>query len=375
VRIGIDAGPLLTDRPGGVEVYLGELVTRMPRIGCAHEFRLYFNYTRARHGSTVERFTGGNVRARVCRIPPQATTWLHWRLGVPVDWLAGGVDVMFYPSFAVLPQRRGRAVVTIHDLIPLTHPEFCEPEHVRDFRARVPGSVARADAVIVVSDYTGQLVQEHFRVAGDRVREIPNGVHERFRPPTDGAAAARVAARYGIRTPYFLFTGTMEPRKNVCRLVEAFARARGAAADHALVLAGKAAWQARAIEETVARLGLGSRVVLPGYVAVADLPALYGAATAFLFPSLVEGFGIPPLEAMACGCPALASAIPALAEVLGEAALTVDPEDVEAIASGIERLAGDAGLRETLRGRGLRRASEFSWDRTAAETLAVLEGR
>lgn len=374
MKIGIDANPLLTDGAGGIEVYLAELVNRMPVLGARHEFRLFFNFGRGRHKAVVNRFAGSGVRARVCRVPRRIMGVLQWGAGLPVDWLVGRVDVMFYPSFVALPQRRGRIVVTVHDLIPLTHPEFCEPHHVREFERRVPPSVKRADTVIVVSSYAGRLVQERFGVPPGRIRHIPNGVHERYRPPEDPDAPASVAERYGIRGPYLLFVGTMEPRKNLVRLIEAFGRAhRKGLRDLSLVLVGKEFWGASAIRLAVGRLGARVRVLTLGYVAAADLPALYGGATAFLFPSLVEGFGIPPLEAMACGCPVLTSATPALQEVVGEAALTVDPTDVDAIAEGIGRLVEDGALRETLRSRGRRRAKEFSWDRTAAETLAALE--
>lgn len=374
MRIGVDASPLLTDRPGGIEVYLAELVTRMPRLSRGHEFRLCFNYNRPRHRQTVEHFCRHGAQARVCRIPPQIMWPMHWYLGLPVDWIYGRVDVMFYASFVALPQKRGRKVITAHDLIPLTHPEFCEPHHVQEFQARVPSSLRGADAVIVVSAYTGAVVQERFGLPADRIHCIPNGVHEKFCPPEDPEAAAAATARYGIRSPYLLFVGTLEPRKNLVRLVEAFGRAaRGAVRAHTLVLAGQPFWGDAALRAAIARLEAGVRVLLPGYVATDDLPALYGAATAFLFPSLVEGFGIPALEAMACGCPVLTSATPALREVVGDAALVVDPYDVDAMAEGIRRLVEEQDLRDTLRSRGFHRAKEFSWDRTAAETLAVLE--
>lgn len=374
MKIGIDANPLLTDGAGGIEVYLEELVRRMSRLDPRHEFRLFFNFGRGRHQGIVDRFDGPGVRPRVCRVPRRIMSVLQWHAGFPVDWLVGRVDVMFYPSFVALPQRRGRVVVTVHDLIPLTHPEFCEPHHVREFKLRVPPSVKRADTVIVVSSYTGQLVQDWFGIAPGRIRCIPNGVHERYRPPEDPGVPAAVAARYGIRGPYLLFVGTMEPRKNLVRVIEAFGcMHRKGFRDLSLVLAGKEFWGASAIRAAIERLGGQGRVLTPGYVAAEDLPALYSGATAFLFPSMVEGFGIPPLEAMACGCPVLTSATPALQEVVGDAAITVDPTDADAIAEGLCRLAEDSALRKALRSRGYCRAKEFSWDRTAAETLAALE--
>lgn len=374
MRIGVDCAFLLRQPYTGVQTYLAEMITRMPRIGRGHEFRLCFNYIHPRHRATVNRFARSGVRARVCRVPPQIMDRLYWQFGVPIDWVYGRVNVMFYPVFVGLPQRRGRTVVTVHDLFPLTHPTMYPPEEVRGFEAGVRPSVERADAILVISTYTGQVVQDRFRIPPERIHCTPMGVHERFRPPEDPEAAATVAAHYGIRRPYLLYVGTLEPRKNLPRLVEAFGRAaRGEVREHTLVLAGKPCRDEAAIRSAVARLDPNVRVMLPGYVATEDLPALYGAATAFLFPSLVEGFGIPALEAMASGCPVLTSTAPAVCEVVGGAALTVDPYEVDAIAEGIRRLVEDEGLRESLRTRGLSRAKEFSWDRTAAETLAVLE--
>lgn len=374
MRIGVDANLLLGSKPGGVESYLAELVTRMPRIRRDHEFRLYFNHFRSRHRPTVARFARDPVQARVCRIPCQILTLLQWHFGLPVDWVVGRVDVMFYPSCFVLPQRSGRVVVTVHDLIPITHPELCESDHVRNFQARVPASLARADAVVVVSAYIGMQVRERFGLPAERIHIIPNGVHERFRPLEEPMTVAAIKRKYGIWGPYLLFVGTMEPRKNLLRLIEAFRQAnRGAVRDHALVLAGKPAWGSAELQQALARVAPEARILLLEYITVDDLPALYSGATAFLFPSLAEGFGIPPVEAMSCGCPVLISDIPALREVTRGAALSVDPADVDAIAEGIRRLVEDVSMREALKARGLCLAKEFSWNRTAAETLRVLE--
>ena len=374
MRIGIDANRLLIAQTGGIEVYLAELVARLPRLGSQHEFVLYFNYTRGRHRETVHRFESKGVRVRVCRIPPRLMAPLQRHWGVPADWIVGEVNAMFYPHPVGIVQRRGRAVVTVHDLIPLTHPELCQPHHVRDFEARVRRALARADAIIVVSAYTGALIHEWFGIPADRVHRVSNGVGEAFRPHPHSNDGGMVAARYGISSPYVLFVGTLEPRKNLLRLIEAFARVAGdVARHHTLVIVGKPAWGAAAVSAAVAKLDAHVRVTLIGHVVCDDLPALYAGATALVFPSLAEGFGIPPLEAMACGCPVLTSAIPALLETVGDAALTVDPLNVDAIAEGIHRLIVDDALRATLRARGLCRAKEFSWDRTAADTLVVLE--
>src|SRR5581483_3700645 len=189
--------------------------------------------------------------------------------------------------------------------------------------------------------------------------------------PVATDAARTVAARYGLQAPYVLSVGSREPGKNRVRLFEALARVRSGGCDAGLAVVGQPAWGAAAEDEAVRRLGLGDVVRFLGYVAAEDMPALYSAAVASAFPSLYEGFGLPVLEAMACGAPVLTSGLSATAEVAGEAALLVDPLSVEAIAAGLRRLVTDADERERLRALGLARAAEFSWTRTAEETYAV----
>lgn len=372
--IGIDANPLLNTRPSGIEVYLAELARLLPVVAPQHRYRLYFNYLRSRHDQRVVSFSAPNVETRACRIPSQIVGPLHRYAGLPIDWLAGRVNLMFYPSFIVLPQWHGRAVVTVHDLIPLTHPEFCEAWVVRDFAAQVPPSLRRADAIIAVSRYTADAMSKVLGVERERVHIVPNGIHEQFRHVARSGDPLETARRFGIDGPYVLFVGTHEPRKNLPRLLRAYGAMKPAVRrGHRLVLAGKGAWDEAAIASAIAEVPAESRVIQLGHVAAADLPGLYYGASVFCFPSLVEGFGIPPLEAMASGCPVLAADIPALREVLGEAALLVDPCSVEALRYGMERLLEDESLRSALRARGLRRAAEISWERTARETVAVFE--
>ena len=167
--------------------------------------------------------------------------------------------------------------------------------------------------------------------------------------------------------------GSLEPGKNRGRLLQAFGRLRARGLEHTLAVAGQRAWRFEGEEPLAGRLGLADAVRFLGYVPPADLPALYSAADLFVFPSLYEGFGLPALEALACGTPVVTSSVSALPEVVGDAALQVDPLDVEALAEAMERLLRDDGLRADLRERGLRRAEEFSWERTARQTLAVYE--
>ena len=372
--IGFDANPLLSTRPSGIEVYATELARLMPAVAPQHRYRLYFNYLRPRNDARVASFEAPGVEIRTCRIPTQIVEPLHRHAGLPVDWLAGKVDLMFYPSFVAQPQRHGRIVVTVHDLIPLTHPEFHKSRYVREFAKLVPPSVQRADAVIAVSHYAARALTDVLGVKQQRIHVVPNGISERFRMAIDGAIVTATARRYGIDGPYVLFVGTREPRKNLSRLLRAFGTMKPELRRHyRLALAGNASWDEPAIMAATAELPNDCRLIRLGHVAEADLSALYRGASLFCFPSLVEGFGIPPVEAMASGCPVLAADIPTLREVLGDAAQWVDPFSIEDLRDGLQRLLEDAALAGNLRERGFLQAAQYSWARTARETVSVFE--
>ena len=201
---------------------------------------------------------------------------------------------------------------------------------------------------------------------------IAHGVNAAMMRPTDADIAATLA-RYDIMPPYVLALGTVQPRKNLARLVAAFAAMRAAGLPHTLVIVGRAGWLTDTIHAEVATRGLREHVQFTGYVPDADLPALYSGADAFAFVSLYEGFGMPALEAMACGTPVVAANTSSLPEVVGDAGVLVDPTDVAAIAASLTRVIADGALRARLIAAGRVRAARFTWERCARETLAVLE--
>jgi glycosyltransferase involved in cell wall biosynthesis len=235
-------------------------------------------------------------------------------------------------------------------------------------RALAP-SAARADRIVTPSQFTRDDVLKLLPVEPERVVVIPGGIDRSFKPQPAEEVAARLAP-LGLRAgDYLLFLGTIEPRKNLARLLQAMELAGPKIGP--LVLAGGRGWNNAAIRDAIARLARDGRIRDLGYVADDLRPALQAGARAFVYPSLYEGFGLPPLEAMACGTPVLTSNVSALPEVMGDAALYVDPEDVPALAAALTRLWDDESLRADLRARGLARAQEFSWDRTARLTIEV----
>jgi glycosyltransferase involved in cell wall biosynthesis len=260
--------------------------------------------------------------------------------------------------------------VTIHDAIAFRYPEGYPWLNNLLHRRYVPATLGRVDAVITDSEYSRRDLQHVLRFPADGIRVVPLGVADRFRPGTP-EVKDRVIARYQLAAPFILSVGVQQERKNLGRLVEAFADLRSRLQTHKLVIAGHSIWRSRDVAEQVARLGLQDAVTLLGHVPDDDLPALYSAADAFVFPSLYEGFGLPVLEAMACGTPVVCSDSSSLPEVAGQAACLVDPMNVRAISDGMYRSLNDPDLRARLRVAGVERARTFSWDRTAGLTLDV----
>ena len=271
------------------------------------------------------------------------------------------------------PSGRGRRVVMIHDACP----RVCPGEHNRldtwRYHLLLPRAAGNADLVLTNSAHSQHDLERYLGITSTKSRVIPCGVDERFRPIPARDERDEVLAGYGIRRPYLLYLGAVNGRKNIPRLLLAFAQIHSRYPDLTLVVAGSRQWGATPIDVTRRRLDLGDRVHFPGYVDDVDLPAFYRGAEAFVFPSLYEGFGLPVLEAMACGTPTIASRTSSIPEVAGDAAILVDPLDVSAIAGAMERVLGDPELVATLRARGPDRAGQFTWEGAARKTLNAFQ--
>jgi glycosyltransferase involved in cell wall biosynthesis len=278
------------------------------------------------------------------------------------------VDALHVQYFAPMGYA-GPLVLTVHDLGFIHVPASFPPSHRLLMRALVPWSVRRATRIITGSEFTRRDLEVRYGIASHRISVIWNGAGENFRPLTETEARA-VLARYGLEPGFLFALGRLNRRKNLGSLLRAYAalRAQGRA-DLSLVIGGKVDHGA---EEIVRGFGESSRINWVGFIPDADLPAFYAAAACFVYPSLFEGFGLPLVEAMACGCPVVSSDRTSCPEVVGTAGLLVDPEDVTAIAAAIARVLDDDALRADLRDRGLARSRLFTWQETARQTLAVL---
>ena len=371
MRIGLD-GKILTLRAGGTGRYAINLTRAMLAEAGAHRPDLEFVVLTGPQTSreVMEEFRG---RCEECFLGAKSSVIRSLTL-VPAALRRLRVDIFHGMDHVGIPLvgRNGKYVVTVHDVIPLILPETFTPRHRLVVRLALARVRRKADLVIVPSHAVKRDVVRRVGLPENRVVVTHEGCEPRFRPVLSAAARRDVATRYGLPPRYVLAVGTLEPRKNLTTLLEAFARLRRDGevdADLRLVLAGARGWLDEPIFATVRSLGLEDAVRFTGFVDDADLPAVYSGAALFVFPSLHEGFGLPLLEAMACGVPVVTSNISSMPEVAGDAAVLVDPRDEQGLAAAIARLLRDEALRDRLREAGIARARQFSWEATARRTL------
>lgn len=286
-----------------------------------------------------------------------------------------GLDVVHDPTNTtpfLFGADGSRTVVTVHDVFPWSCPGKSTLLDTLIHRHWLPRVLPSVDAVITDSQTSKADIVRYLKVPASKVQVIYPGVSAVYFPsPVD--TVTKVRAQYSLPDGYILFVGSVEERKNLHRLLHACAQLWQAGERRSLVVVGPHKWKYAKIIETLRELNLEQHVIFTGYVSDSDLPALYTGADLFVFPSLYEGFGLPPLEAMACGTPVVCSNAASLPEVVGDAAITVDPYDVEGLAEAMHCVLTDADLQEKLRKRGLKQARQFTWERTARETLAVYQ--
>lgn len=361
--VAIDYTPALA-QGGGIGRYTRELVRALAGQDVCTSYRLF---VAGRRLDALPGTPGVNFTWAAARLDPAWFARLWHRLGVPlhIERWTGPVDLLHAPDFTLPPVKPGtRTLLTVHDLSFIRAPDAAPPR-LRAYLGRVvPRSVEQADHVLADSEATRQDLIDLYGTPDEKVSVVYSGVDARFGPVEDAGAIRAVRAAYGIGDGPFIFSvGTVQPRKNYARLAEALHRLDRP--DLSLVIAGGEGWLEDDLYARIDALGLGERVRFIGFAADDDLPALYSAACVFAFPSLYEGFGLPPLEAMACGTPVVASNVSSVPEVVGEAGLLVDPLDVDALADALARALDDEALRADLIEKGRERAAEFTWERAA----------
>jgi glycosyltransferase involved in cell wall biosynthesis len=356
-------------KAGGPETYEVELIRHLARIDRTNE---YFVYCTSRDAATVMRSAGDNF---TCRVLNRFSRLVGVAISLPSLLKADGID-FFHCTYAPPPWPNRPFLFTMHCVSNFTHPEFYPKTIIIRLNLLQNIGIRRAKSILCVSDFVQTYLRDVVKVTSDRLTRIYNGVAPEFKPIDKDSVQGMLSERLGIDYPYILFVGKLQARKNIVRLIQAYAQFRRETGSEAkLVLAGKKVETSEGIDEAIHELKLENHVIQLGYVPSPTtnsnslLPYLYNAARMFVFPSLYEGFGIPVIEAMACGTPVITSSVTSLPEVAGGAAEMVDPMSIDEIAAAMARVEQRTGLREGLIQRGFDRAQDFTWERCAKDTL------
>lgn len=372
-HIGLNAHLLSlseTYRTAGINRTIHNLLLHIPQANGHNRYTAFLSERR------MVGQTPPSLRLHLSRLPTvKPPVRIFWEQVVqPIEVQRAGIDVLHSLAFVKPFLCPCPSVVTIYDLSFLRFPQSFKPLNRLYLSTFTRWSAARAERIITISRCTKQDVCRFLNVPDDKVDVIFCGVEDTFHPRAqDEVDAFRV--REGLPERMILCVSSLEPRKNLGRLLRAFAQARGQlATGHKLVLAGAPGWGFQPIFDLVEQLGLGEDVLFPGFIPQDELPLWYSAADLFVYPSLYEGFGLPPLEAMACGVPVIVSNSSSLPEVVGEAGILVDPYDVDALAAAIVRVLRNRVLAEAMREAGLARARQFTWERAAKAIVQVYEG-
>lgn len=293
-----------------------------------------------------------------------------------LEYLIGEQDIVHFTNATMAPlsSRRTKTVLTIHDLAFLHYPETIERRNLRFLQKFCPDSIRRADRIVAVSNHTKKDILDNFNVLPEKIVVIPNAASDVFCPQEAEKCQAALAERYGIKKPYILFVGTLEPRKNVALLIKACGDLPNELQEkYAMVLVGMKGWRQSALQKEIEKLNERMDVITPGYVPFSELPLFYGAADVFVFPSLFEGFGIPPLEAMSCGVPVLAANNSSLPEVIESAGVLFSDNDADDLRHRLIDILHRSDVRESLKQHGLLQARKFSWLESGKKIKALYE--
>ena len=364
MRIGLEVSPLAINSTG-IPNYIRRLLGGFAAAGGGHDYFLYSNRPIPDDIRLPSNFHFRLV-SRPCR-----RFQLWFQLALPSRLGKDRVD-LFHGLFSRLPLALPvPGVITAHDLsgyrMPGMHKKWT---HLTNLL--YPLYIRRASMIVAVSQFTADELERNFPESSDRIRVVHEAAPDDYCRVTDPSELQRIRNRYSLPERFLLFLGTLEPRKNLPRLLKAFSSVAHLI-PHSLVIAGGAGWGSGEFARTLEDSAAPDRVVLTGFVDAADVPGLISLADFFVYPSLYEGFGLPILEAMACGTPVMTSDVSSMPEVAGSAALLIDPLSVESIGKGLVEMATNRDLTDTLRARGLQRESEFSWEEAALKTLGVYE--
>lgn len=365
----------LNKTKAGMGNYIINLVNNLAHIDKKNEYHVFVSENN-KHFFNIKQ---GNFKiiniGRIIRINLARLVWEQ--VFLPAYVKRHKIDVLHSPGFVIPFLSKAKNVLTIADMTFINYPKVHTIVKRAYFGLFMPYSMRKADRIISISGSTKRDALKLININPDKIEVTHLAPEEGFRVIDRKKAESRIKLDYKIYSPFILFVGMIEPRKNLIRVLNSFSELKKGLKKekfpHKLVIVGKKGWKYRGIFETVERLSLKKDVVFTGYIPDADLAMFYNAADIFVYPCLYEGFGLPILEAMACGCPVITSDVSSMPEVAGNAALLVNPKDAHKISSAIGRLIKDRKLREDMIKKGLKRSREFSWRRCARETLKAYE--
>jgi len=349
----------------GVGNYIKNFVRALAAIDRENDYVLFASTDNKCH------LTGLGENFSIELAPSNRMLRLPWEQSVlPLRLKQKRIDVCHGATFVTPLLKTCGHVVSIHDMTFHLTPERHSPFKRAYFRAMIPEMVRRSEKVIAISESTKRDLVRLMDIDEEKICVTHLGVDTRFRPITDEEELTKVRQKYNLPAKYILYVGLIEPRKNVEALVDAY-HTDSMHTEFELVLAGNLGWGYAPLLEKIRKSQLRDRIRMPGYVADSDLPALFSMAATFVYPSAYEGFGLPVLEAMACGAPVITSQVSSLPEVAGDAAILVDPSDPRALVTALQRVLADDQLRRSLSEKGIQRARLFTWEKTAQKTLGV----
>ncbi|MFZ0544294.1 MAG: glycosyltransferase family 1 protein [Candidatus Promineifilaceae bacterium] len=363
--VGVDATPLLGER-SGVGNYTARLLAAQLEREPEREYLLYSN-------RPLENLEPGLERAKEIQGYLPQSRWLWLQVVLPRIIRKTRPDICHFTNALAPLWLNTPYVLSIYDATLFLYSRYHPRSRLLAIRLMLPLAARRASAVITISESARKDLLRILKIPSEKIHVVYGAAPKHFARVTNTAEQARIRQKYSLPDEYLLYVGTLEPRKNLSRLVRAFHRLKKQGKPHKLVLVGPWGWSMNGFRQQIEQLGLTDSVQMLGYIPDEDLPGVYSLATVFAFPSLYEGFGLPPLEAMACGTPVLSSKNSSLAEICGDAAYLVDPLDEESLVEGLQCVLEDKALREKLGECGQQRASEFSWERAARETSAVYD--
>lgn len=373
MRLVVNGIPLLTPR-SGIGNYVYHLFKALAQARSTWDTTFYYgiewrSLLRDRPSDLIVSARGLFQRRRI--------SYLLYRKAIDLFFIVGQLTKKFdlYHETSYMPMSfNGPTIVTVHDLSFHLYPEMHPKERIRYMDHYFYSRLDRATHYITISEAIKQEMVKHLNLPAEKISVTPLGVDDHF-APISTALLINTLPKYGLRPGfYILYVGTLEPRKNIANLLRAYAnlpgRLRG---QYPLVLAGGMGWLMEGLDAEIAKLSIQSTTIKTGYIPREDLPSLYSGAAVFVYPSLYEGFGLPPLEAMASGTPVITSNVSSLLEVVGDAGIQVPPEDVKCLSGEIESLLGDDHRRNLLIQKGLERAKQFTWEKCAVMTLEVYD--